>query len=75
MTTTKITQQGEQTLEELREIAVDSLDNFSWQLFKQVRAERKLRQAGVKPANRYDELSAAQKRHVDVYINNLASGG
>jgi hypothetical protein len=38
MTTTKITLQGNETLDQLREIAR--------QLFKQARAERKLRQAG-----------------------------
>ena len=66
MTTTKITLRGDETPDQLREIAR--------QLFKQARAERKLRQAGVQPANRYDELSDAGKMQANVYINALAAG-
>ena len=65
MTTTKITLRGDETPDQLREIAR--------QLFKQARAERKLRQAGVQPANRYDELSDAGKMRANVYINALAA--
>lgn len=60
MTTTKhVSLRGDETWKELKVLAKA--------LLAQARVERR--------DNRYNELSAAQKRHVDVYINNLASRG